>query len=208
MQKHNHFLLMKNNNILQLQIRNVFLLSAIVVLLSITSITVAKVHAITTSSVIPNSNSNNNNNNTAASLGIAAIPFYEAKIGKIIGQRIVSVAANGTPPKIEQSIIENGALKGVGNVTSLGTWTNTFRSPTIVYGVGQGIITTADGQDMATWTGFDIGRSNIKGVITYHGISFFNTNSTGKLAFLKNLEALHTTEVDGNKQTTEMWEWK
>ena len=67
---------MKNNNILQLQIRNVFLFSAIVVLLSITSITVAKVHAITTLSVIPNSNSNNNNNNnTATSLGIGSQPI-------------------------------------------------------------------------------------------------------------------------------------
>ena len=74
--------------------------------------------------------------------------------------------ANGTPPKIEQSIIENGALKGVGNVTNIETWTNTFKSPTIVYGVGQGIITTSDGQDMATWTGYDIGRSTIKGVIS------------------------------------------
>ena len=28
------------------------------------------------------------------------------------------------------------------------------------------------------------------------------------LAFLKNLTGLHTSEVDGNKQTTKIWEWK
>jgi hypothetical protein len=79
-------------------------------------------------------------------------PFYESKDGKIIGQRIVSTG-NGTTPQIEVSVIENGTMKGVGNVTSLGTWTNTFRSR-INYGFGQGVITTADGQDMATWTGY------------------------------------------------------
>jgi len=37
---------------------------------------------------------------------------------------------------------------------------------------------------------------------------FFNTNSTGKLAFLKNLEGLHISEVDGNKRTDNIYEWK
>jgi hypothetical protein len=83
-------------------------------------------------------------------------PFYESKDGKIIGQRIVSTG-NGTTPQIEVSVIENGTMKGVGNVTSLGTWTNTFRSR-INYGFGQGVITTADGQDMATWTGYGVGK--------------------------------------------------
>lgn len=106
------------------------------------------------------------------------------------------------------SSIENGTIKGVGNVTNIATWTNTFRSPTINYGVGQGVITTSDGQDMATWTGYGVGKSNIKGVMTYHDIIFFNTNSTGKLAFLKNLTGLHTSEVAGNKQTAKIWEWK
>jgi hypothetical protein len=61
---------------------------------------------------------------------------------------------------------------------------------------------------MATWTGYGVGKSDINGVRTYHDIIFFNTNSTGKLAFLKNLTGLHTSEVDGNKQTSKIWEWK
>ena len=122
-------------------------------------------------------------------------------------ERIVRTG-NGIIPQIEMSSIENGTIKGVGNVTNIATWTNTFRSPTINYGVGQGVITTSDGQDMATWTGYGVGKSNIKGVMTYHDIIFFNTNSTGKLAFLKNLTGLHTSEVAGNKQTAKIWEWK
>ncbi len=61
---------------------------------------------------------------------------------------------------------------------------------------------------MATWIGYGIGRSNINGTMTFHDIIFYNTNSTGKLAFLKNLEGLRIAEVDGNKQTSKIWEWK
>jgi hypothetical protein len=190
---------MKNNNI-QRQLKNVISFFA-VVLLSMTSILVlpiGKVHAVTSLPLIPS------NSNTT---GIAATPFYEAKIGKMIGQRVVSTG-NGTTPKIEHSVMENGTIKGVGNVTDLQTWTDTFRSPGINYGVGQGVITTADGQDIATWIGYGIGRSNINGTMTFHDVIFYNTNSTGKLAFLKNLEGLRIAEVNGNKQTSKIWEWK
>ena len=202
-------LLMKGINIKQ-QIKNVISFFAIVGLLSMTSIVVlpiGKAHAITSLPVVPSII------NTATSLEIAASPFYESNAGKLIGQRVVNTA-NGLTPQIgyEYTTIENGTIKGVGNVTMLQTWTNAApeapRSPTIIYGVGQGVITTADGQDMATWIGYGIGRSNINGTITFHGINFFNTNSTGKLAFLKNLEGLNISEVDGNKQTTKIYEWK
>lgn len=190
---------MKNNNIQQ-QLKNVTSFFAVVVLLSMTSVTVVPIgHPITSSLVVPS--------NTTTSLGIAASPFYDANVSKMIGQRVVSTG-NGITPQIETSSIENGTIKGVGNVTNLQTWTDTFTSPRINYGVGQGVITTADGQDMATWIGYGVGRSNINGIITYHDIIFFNTNSTGKLAFLKNLEGLHVSEVDGNKRTTKIYEWK
>jgi hypothetical protein len=136
---------MKNSNIRKQQIRNVVLLSVVVVLLSITSIIIVvpieKGDAISSSPSVVSSN----NNNATTSLGlITTSPFYESKDGKVIGQRIVSTG-NGNTPQIEVSVIENGTIKGVGNVTNLGTWTNTFRSPRINYGFGQGVITTADG---------------------------------------------------------------
>ena len=196
-------LLMKNVNIKQ-QFKNVISFFAIVGLLSMTSIVVlpiGKAHAIKSLLVVPGSI------NTTTSLGIAASPFYESNVSKLIGQRVVSTA-NGITPQIEYTNIENGTIKGVGNVTNLQTWTDTSRSPRIIYGVGQGIITTADGQDMATWIGYGIGRSNINGTITYHDIILFNTNSTGRLAFLKNIEGLHIAEADGNKRTTKIYEWK
>jgi hypothetical protein len=197
-------LLMKNVNIKQ-QFKNVISFFAIVGLLSMTSIVVLPIgtaHAITSlPAAVPSSI------NTTTSLGIAASPFYESNVSKLIGQRVVSTA-NGITPQIEYTNIENGTIKGVGNVTNLQTWTDTSRSPRIIYGVGQGVITTADGQDMATWIGYGIGRSNINGTTTYHDIILFNTNSTGRLAFLKNIEGLHIAEADGNKRTTKIYEWK
>jgi len=201
---------MKNVNLKQ-QFKNVISFFAIVGLLSMTSIVVlpiGKAHAITSSPAVPNSI------NTTTSLGIAASPFYESNVSKPIGQRVVSTA-NGITPQIETTYIKNGTIKGVGNVTDLHTWTNTApvppatsRFPGMNHDVGQGVLTTADGQDMATWIGYGIGRSNINGTITYHDIILFNTNSTGRLAFLKNLEGLSIASDDGNKITQKIYEWK
>src|SRR5215469_4905296 len=109
---------MKNNK----TIRNAVLLSVIVLLSIISTVVIEKVHAITSSSsVISSGNHNNNkmnndNSNLTGGLGlIATSPFYESNVGKIINQRIVSTA-NSTP-QIEHSIVENGTLKGVRNVT-------------------------------------------------------------------------------------------
>lgn len=142
------------------------------------------------------------NNN---SLVVAQPPLYQAEFGKLIGQTVLNT---GGVPQIQESIIENGTMNGVGNVTNLETWVDTFKSPAIAYGIGQGILTTKDKQ-RATWIAHDIGRTNDNnGAIIYHGVMFFSSNSTGKLAFLNNLEGLYITEVNGSKQTTKMWEWK
>ena len=203
-------LLMKNVNIKQ-QFKNVISFFAIVGLLSMTSIVVlpiGKAHAITSSPAVPSSI------NTTTSLGIATSPFYESNVSKVIGQRVVSTA-NGITPQIETTYIKNGTINGVGKVTDLHTWTNTApvppvtsRFPGMSHDVGQGVLTTADGQDMATWIGYGIGRFNINGTITYHDVILFNTNSTGKLAFLKNLEGLSIASENGNKIIQKIYEWK
>jgi hypothetical protein len=126
------FLLMKNKSIQQT--RNAVLLYTILLLSIINTVVIEKVNAVTSSSsVIPSGDHNNNktandNSNSTGSLGlIAASPFYESNVGKIIGQRILSTA-NGSP-QIENSIIENRTLKGVVNVTNLRPWISTFKPP-------------------------------------------------------------------------------
>jgi hypothetical protein len=151
-----------------------------------------------------NSVTNSNNN----SLLIAQSPFYEANIGRVIAQIVTSSGGGASPPQIQVSVMENGTIIGIGNVTNLETWLDTYRSPTIINAVGHGILTTKDRQ-MATWTAYDKGSINVNtGVTTFKGIMFFNTNSTGKLAFLNNLEGLYITDTNGNMRTTKIWEWK
>jgi hypothetical protein len=138
------------------------------------------------------------------SLVVAQSPFYESKVWKLIGQAV----SNSAAPQVQVSIVENGTMKGVGNVTNLETWWDTYKTPTIINALGRGILTTKDGQ-MATWTAQDVGRINLNtGITTYNGIMFFNTNSTGSLAFLNNLAGLHITQTDSSMRTTNIWEWK
>ena len=96
-------------------------------MLSIATVDIEKVQAI--SSTITNNNTTtirSLNNNKVKSLGIMESPFYESDIGKVIGQRII-ISSNGSP-QMEQSIVESGVIKGVGNVTNLQTRIDTFKS--------------------------------------------------------------------------------
>jgi hypothetical protein len=53
-------------------------------------------------------------------------PFYQAKITKVISQRVLDTSTSKGLPQVELSTIQNGIIRGVGNVTNLATWTNTL----------------------------------------------------------------------------------
>ena len=53
-------------------------------------------------------------------------PFYQAKITKVISQRVLDNGTSKGLPQVELSTIQNGIIRGVGNVTNLATWTNTL----------------------------------------------------------------------------------
>lgn len=50
-----------------------------------------------------------------------------------------------------------GKYKGAEG-TDVGTYTSVLREGGVIYGKGQGIVTTRDRHEMATWTGRGIGR--------------------------------------------------
>jgi hypothetical protein len=128
--------------------------------------------------------------------------------GKITGQRVLDVEG----PKMESSFTMEGRYRGVEG-TDVGTYTSILREKGVIYGEGQGIVTTRDGQEMATWTGQGIGRFTGPGKISFLGSLFFRTPSTagegGKLSFLNNLVGVFEYEVDemGNC-SSKVWEWK
>jgi hypothetical protein len=75
--------------------------------------------------------------------------------GKITGQRVLEVV-NGVP-KIETSMSTIGKYKGV-ETTEIATYWASPGPDGVMRGEGQGVITTKDGSEMATWTGQGIGR--------------------------------------------------
>jgi hypothetical protein len=128
-------------------------------------------------------------------------PIYQAS-GWILG--VTKLKSAGFPQQVE-IIFENGTMNGVGKVTNLETW---ILSPIDAHGLGNGVITTKDKQ-MVTWTAHDISGSNKNGIATYRGDIIFNgANSTGKLAFLNNLQGSYVTEANDNNQTTKIWKLK
>ena len=126
--------------------------------------------------------------------------------GKITSQRVLDV--EGGEPKIETSFSATGNYRGV-DATATVTYWGTPRPGGAIYGEGQGALMSKDGKEMATWTGYGIGRFTGPGKIRFTGSLFFKTSSTGKLAFLNNLVGVFEYETDESGNTSsKVWEWK
>lgn len=92
-------------------------------------------------------------------------------------------------------------------VTGLGSYTSVARADGSIYGSGQGMSMTEDGES-ATWSGTGLGHFGPGGSVSYRGMLFFRTNST-KLSRLNNTCAVFEYEVDGKGNTvSQLWEWK
>jgi hypothetical protein len=131
----------------------------------------------------------------------------EESRGKITGQRVLN--AKGVP-KIETSFVMEGNYRRT-PCTDIGTYTSTLREG-VLHGQGQGIVTTKDGQGMASWTGQGIGRFIGAGKVSFRGSLFLRTPSAsagGKLSFLSDMVGVFEYEADemGNC-SSKTWEWK
>jgi hypothetical protein len=133
--------------------------------------------------------------------------LIEESTGKITGQRVLDVEI----PKMETSFAMEGNYRGI-SCTDVGTYTSVLREGGVLYGEGQGIITTKDGQGMATWTGQGIGKFTAPGKVSFRGSIFLRTPSTsqgGKLSSLNNMVGMFEYEVDEMGSCfTKSWEWK
>jgi hypothetical protein len=84
--------------------------------------------------------------------------IYEAK-GKVVGQRILAVAPQ---TKIENTILLDGIMPGAVNITDTGTFVSTAIDDSVYYSQGQGVITTKDRREVATWTAQGIKQHSIR----------------------------------------------
>ena len=126
--------------------------------------------------------------------------------GKITGQRVLDVDG----PKVESSFSMTGKYMGEEG-SDMGTYCSVMRQGDegVMYGEGQGVITTKDGKGMAAWTGQGIGRFTGPGKMSFRGSLFYRASTGGKLESFNNVIGVFEYEVDeeGNC-SAKVWEWK
>jgi len=127
-------------------------------------------------------------------------------IGESKGKRIVRRILSVDPATAEVSFEDSGTMLGV-STTGSGTYTSTVRPDGSIFGTGQGLMLTADG-DAITWTGSGLGKFGPGGSVSYRGMLFYRTTSQ-KLGRLNNMCGAFEYETDAAGNTSaKVWEWK
>lgn len=128
------------------------------------------------------------------------------KIGEAHGKRLVRRVLSVDPPTAEVTFEDSGNFLGI-PTTGMGSYTSVVHADNSIYGTGQGMNMTEDGEAL-TWEGTGLGRFGAGGSVSYRGMLFLRTTST-KLARLNNTCAVFEYEVDGQGNTvSQLWEWK
>jgi hypothetical protein len=99
--------------------------------------------------------------------------------------------------------VEKATIKGVGKIVNNETFVNTVLENKIVFGQGNGTISTEDGQSIS-WKSFD--ANLLKGEYPgYRGIIYFNSTLDHKFAFLNNTVAIYESDSDTIRS---IWLWE
>jgi len=128
------------------------------------------------------------------------------QIGETKGKRSVRRVLSTDPATVEVTFEESGQIAG-SPVSGMGTYTSVVRPDGSIFGEGQGIYMSSDGES-ATWTGTGAGRFGSGGAVSYRGMLFFRSASS-KLSRLNGVCGAFEYEVDADGATaTKIWEWK
>jgi hypothetical protein len=107
--------------------------------------------------------------------------IYSANITKSLGSKNISL----TPYRMtEERAVDQGFLKGVGNVTNNQTYIDTYLSDKLLQHTGNGTFETPDGQSIA-WISSSIGRP-VDGRWVFYEIVLFNNTQSKSLSLLNN----------------------
>ncbi len=125
--------------------------------------------------------------------------------GKTTGFRVLP--SDGHGPKVEVSFQASGKLLGV-EANDMGTYWSIVRPDGTLFGDGQGIVMTAEG-DMASWSGQGVGKFTGRGrAVSWRGTVYYQTTSE-RLARLNGIAGIFEYEVDEEGNThSKLWEWK
>ena len=128
------------------------------------------------------------------------------QISETNGKRVVRRVISVEPQTVEVSFEDSGEVLGI-PVTGMGTYTAVVRGDGAIFGQGEGLNVTQDGEGL-TWTGAGMGKFGAGGAISHRGMLFFRTTSE-KLARLNNSCGAFEYEVDAAGNTvSKVWEWK
>jgi hypothetical protein len=122
--------------------------------------------------------------------------------GKVTGFRVLDAAG----PKVEVSFQTRGKVLG-NDYQGRGTYWSGMQAGGFLYGEGQGMYMTVDG-DTAVWKGQGTGKLIPGGGVSYRGAIHF-TSATGKLARLAGTVGVFEHSTDANDNVaSKVWEWK
>jgi hypothetical protein len=125
--------------------------------------------------------------------------------GETKGKRIVRRVISTDPTTVEVSFEDSGHLLGV-STTGMGTYTSVIRPDNSIYGEGQGINLTQDGEGIS-WTGTGLGKFGPDGALSYRGMLFFRSNSQ-KISLGSACGAFeYEVDLAGNT-ISKIWEWR
>jgi len=126
--------------------------------------------------------------------------------GRVTGRRALK---SGDPRflKMEISFEAEATVFGI-PCQSIGTYEVYERVPGQIYGEGQGMLMTRDGEG-AIWNGHGVGTPTPDGGLKFAASLAYQAGGTGKLARLNGVLVLveHTAGADGKTRST-MTEWK
>ena len=130
---------------------------------------------------------------------------FQESTGRITGQRVINDGNGGV--KVETSFAGNGKIYGI-DAQEMGTYTAVMQPTGYLYGEGQGIAMTKDG-DTISWKGHGIGKPTGKGLgVTYRASIAYQSHSP-KYAKLNGVLGVIEWEVDENGTTKgQAWEWR
>jgi hypothetical protein len=144
-----------------------------------------------------------------SSFGITT-PMYVSTNGTVTSTRVIDVSTDH--PKTETSFTEDAIIHDVGNVSNTGTYIATIESSNTTKGIGQGIITSDESNNMVAWNAYDLGkRIDNATTFVFNGIIFFNVlpphDGSNEFMFLDDRVGLYRSEVNDTGSTREIWTW-
>ncbi len=116
-------------------------------------------------------------------------PFFQEK-GKIRGQKDIG------DNRSQITFSGEGAMKGNIEVTNSGDFIEVQKGNNVTHAHGQGVLTTKDGNEKASYTFHAVGNVTGGGKPILLGSAIYSTDSQGKLAFLNNIISFFKVEVD------------